>query len=96
MFRSYDIPSRTALAVILTTAALGASVTASAATDKPAMEKCYGVAAAAQNDCATASNSCAGTVKKDRAADAFIAVPEGLCHKIAGGSTKVPMDKKKS
>lgn len=63
-------------------------ITASAiAADKPvAQEKCYGVAAAAKNDCQTASNSCAGTAEKDRQPDAFINLPKGLCSKIAGGS----------
>lgn len=50
------------------------------------MEKCYGVAEAGKNDCATATSSCAGTSTEDRQADAFIAVPEGTCDKIAGGS----------
>jgi len=49
-------------------------------------EKCYGVAAAGQNDCATKSSSCAGTSKVDNQGDAFIAVPKGLCDKIAGGN----------
>lgn len=50
------------------------------------MEKCYGVAVAGKNDCATATSSCAGTSKTDRQADAFIAVPKGTCAKISGGS----------
>lgn len=49
-------------------------------------EKCYGVAAAGQNDCATKTSSCAGTSKVDNQGDAFIAVPKGLCDKLAGGS----------
>ncbi|MBB1274683.1 DUF2282 domain-containing protein [Psychromonas sp. SR45-3] len=51
-------------------------------------EKCYGVAAAGQNDCATKSSSCAGTSKVDNQGDAFIAVPKGLCDKLSGGSLK--------
>ena len=49
-------------------------------------EKCYGISVAGQNDCATATSSCAGTSKVDHQTDAFIAVPSGLCLKIAGGS----------
>lgn len=49
-------------------------------------EKCYGVAKAGQNDCATKTSSCAGTSKVDNQADAFIAVPKGLCDKLVGGS----------
>lgn len=51
------------------------------------MEKCYGIAKAGKNDCATASSSCAGTSKVDGQGDAFIAVPKGTCEKIVGGST---------
>ncbi len=50
------------------------------------MEKCYGIAAAGKNDCATATSSCAGSAKKDRQKDAFIYVPAGTCDKISGGS----------
>ena len=61
--------------------------TASMAADEPKkMEKCYGVAKAGKNDCATASSSCAGTATKDRMKDAYIAVPKGTCSKISGGS----------
>ena len=53
--------------------------------DKPAGEKCYGVAKAGKNDCQTAASSCAGTSKKDAQTDAWISVPKGTCDKIAGG-----------
>lgn len=49
-------------------------------------EKCYGVAKAGKNDCATKSSSCAGTSKEDAQKDAFIVVPAGLCDRLAGGS----------
>ena len=46
--------------------ALGALTTASAAEEaKPAMEKCYGVAKAGQNDCAGKAHGCAGQSKTD-------------------------------
>jgi uncharacterized membrane protein len=51
-------------------------------------EKCYGVAAAGKNDCATDTSSCAGTSKVDNQGNAFVAVPAGLCGKLAGGSLK--------
>lgn len=50
-------------------------------------EKCYGIVKAGQNDCQTATSSCAGTAKKDGQKDAWIAVPKGTCGKIVGGST---------
>jgi uncharacterized membrane protein len=49
-------------------------------------EKCYGVAAAGQNDCQSAGNSCAGQVNQAARADAWIYVPAGTCMKINGGS----------
>ena len=49
-------------------------------------EKCYGVAAAGQNDCQSAGNSCAGQVTDAGRADAWIYVPAGTCQKINGGS----------
>lgn len=57
--------------------------TAQAAADN---EKCYGVAAPGQNDCQTASNSCAGQVSDAGKGDAWIYVPKGTCAKINGGS----------
>lgn len=72
-------------ATVSTLIAVGGSLVAS-----PAMaagkEKCYGVVAAGQNDCATKTSSCAGTSKVDNQGDAFVAVPKGLCAKITGGS----------
>ena len=50
------------------------------------MEKCYGIAAAGKNDCASAHGSCAGTSKKDKEGEAWISVPKGTCEKISGGS----------
>ncbi|MBL9034664.1 MAG: DUF2282 domain-containing protein [Rhodospirillaceae bacterium] len=49
-------------------------------------EKCYGVAAAGQNDCQTANNSCAGHATTAGQGDAWIYVPAGTCQKINGGS----------
>lgn len=66
--------------------ALALSSGAIAAEDGKKTEKCYGVAAAGANDCATATSSCAGTSKVDGQKDAFIAVPAGLCERLAGGS----------
>lgn len=50
-------------------------------------EKCYGIAKAGKNDCAsTGNNSCGGTSKVDRDPKAWIYVPEGYCDRIVGGS----------
>jgi uncharacterized membrane protein len=53
----------------------------------PSFEKCFGVAKAGMNDCAS-GHSCAGTATKDRTATDFVYVPKGTCDKIAGGMMK--------
>jgi uncharacterized membrane protein len=50
-------------------------------------EKCYGIAKAGQNDCAsTGNNTCAKTSTKSMDLRAWIYVPEGYCERIQGGS----------
>ncbi len=51
-------------------------------------EKCYGIAAASQNDCQTSTHSCAGESKQARDRESWIYVPAGTCTKIDGGSLK--------
>ena len=51
-------------------------------------EKCYGIARAGKNDCAsTGNNSCGGTSKINADPKAWIYVPAGYCERIVGGST---------
>jgi uncharacterized membrane protein len=51
-------------------------------------EKCYGIAKAGKNDCAsTGNNSCAGTSKANADPRAWIYVPAGYCERIVNGST---------
>ena len=70
--------------------ALG-GVTASA--EDGSKEKCFGVAEAGKNDCATAKHSCAGQAKTDKAADEWKHVPKGECERMGGklGDAKKPM-----
>ncbi|MEM5428108.1 BufA1 family periplasmic bufferin-type metallophore [Cupriavidus oxalaticus] len=50
---------------------------------KPAMEKCYGVSLAGQNDCkAGEGTTCAGTSKTDYQGNAWKNVPVGTCTSI--------------
>lgn len=52
-------------------------------------EKCYGIAKAGQNDCAsTGNNSCAGTSKANADPRAWIYMPAGYCDRIVGASLK--------
>jgi uncharacterized membrane protein len=50
-------------------------------------EKCYGIAKAGANDCAsTGNNSCAGTSKLDADPASWVYVPAGYCERIVGGT----------
>jgi uncharacterized membrane protein len=52
-------------------------------------EKCYGIAKAGKNDCAsTGNNSCGGTSKRNADPKSWIYVPQGYCERIVGGSLK--------
>lgn len=68
-----------------------------AAADQPAAktEKCYGIAKAGQNDCASkgGNHSCAGQAKKDNDPNEWKKVPAGSCEKM-GGKLEAPKSAK--
>jgi len=79
------------LSAMLAAAAMAVASTAVYADDakamaKPATEKCFGVAKAGKNDCAAGTHSCAGQATKDMDKASFVALPAGVCAKLAGGS----------
>jgi uncharacterized membrane protein len=55
--------------------------------EKNKLEKCYGVNAAAKNDCAEGAHSCAGQATQARDSKSFVMLPAGDCSKIQGGKT---------
>lgn len=55
-------------------------------------EKCYGVAKAGKNDCASSAHSCAGQATKDNDPAEWKSVPKGECEKM-GGKTQAPPKK---
>ncbi|QXI26100.1 BufA1 family periplasmic bufferin-type metallophore [Pseudomonas vanderleydeniana] len=72
-----------ALAALAGTAMADTTSQGAAMSKNPAMEKCYGVAKAGENDCkAGAGTTCAGTAKKDYQGNAFKEVPAGTCNGI--------------
>jgi len=79
-------PSLASGVLVASAMMMAISMTATSPAEAAEMEKCYGVAKAGMNDCATETSSCAGTSKADNQGDAYIAVPKGTCDKIAGGS----------
>ncbi|MDI9332759.1 MAG: DUF2282 domain-containing protein [Cytophagales bacterium] len=63
----------------------------------PAKEKCYGIAAAGQNDCAnlSGSHSCAGQSKVNMGADEWKYVAKGECKNMKGMTAEEAKMKKK-
>jgi uncharacterized membrane protein len=80
------------LALVLQAPVSAADAPMAKADTSPAMkdklEKCYGVNAAAKNDCAAGAHSCAGQATMARDTKSFVLLPAGDCAKIAGGSSK--------
>jgi uncharacterized membrane protein len=75
--------------VVAAAIATPALLTAQKPAPKPSFkaEKCYGIAKAGKNDCAsTGNNSCGGSSKVASDPKAWIYVPEGYCERIVGGS----------
>ena len=87
-----EFDSRSATLAIAAFAAVVAAPVMAGAGPSPlpqfTYEKCYGIAAAAKNDCQTATHSCAGESKTARDTSSWIYVPAGTCSKIEGGSLK--------
>ena len=82
--------NRQALIAAALATACAAAGNVAAAQDKPAeKEKCYGIAKAGQNDCATGSHGCANQAKADNMASEWKFVAKGTCEK-AGGKTTAP------
>ena len=82
---------RRLIVVAAALAGLAAAPLASAASAKADQEKCYGIAKAGQNDCATANgaHSCAGQSKVDNGPHEWKYVAKGTCEK-AGGKMAAP------
>jgi uncharacterized membrane protein len=85
---------RSALASIL---ALGLVSIAQAGPVAPdaTKDKCFGIAKAGQNDCASASgsHSCAGTATKDNDAGDWKYVAKGTCEQMGGKMPDMMMKK---
>ena len=80
-----------ALASVCAVSSGAASANAEAKADK---EKCFGVAKAGQNDCASANGShgCSGQAKTDKDVNEWKYVAKGTCEK-AGGKLAKPAAK---
>jgi uncharacterized membrane protein len=94
---SPDLPAEESMNTrVLAASVIAAAIAAPALlfAQKPVMppkefktEKCYGIAKAGKNDCAsTGNNSCGGSSKLSSDPKAWIYVPAGYCERIVGGS----------
>ena len=80
---------RILIASAIAAAIAGPSLLSAQPAPEPAFkaEKCYGIAKAGKNDCAsTGNNSCAGTSKASADPRAWIYVPAGYCERIVNAS----------
>lgn len=69
---------------VATALGLAAQLSTAIAADDQGKEKCYGVAMAGKNDCASAgNNSCAGTAKSDYDKVAWKYVTKGTCESMS-------------
>jgi uncharacterized membrane protein len=77
---------RHALIATAITAVCAAGLGTANAADEGTKEKCFGVAKAGQNDCAsvTGAHSCAGQGKKDNDPTEWKFVAKGSCEKMGG------------
>ncbi len=65
--------------------ALAAGAVSPALAGETEREKCYEVARAGGNDCATATSVCAGHSVEDGQEDAWLWLPKGTCERLVGG-----------
>ena len=73
------------LAAAITGVMAMTSIQTVAAADE-GMEKCYGVAKAGKNDCASAAHACAGHGTMDRSGSEWVKLPKGTCERLVDGS----------
>jgi uncharacterized membrane protein len=66
-----------------------ASISAQPVAPQPGKDKCYGIAKAGQNDCASGKHACAGQSTVDNDPVSWKYVARGTCEKI-GGKTTAP------
>ena len=72
---------RSALAGLI---ALGAAGGTAIAAEQANQEKCFGVAKAGENDCASGNHACAGHATKDKDPGDWKMVANGTCEKMGG------------
>ncbi|HUH83782.1 MAG TPA: DUF2282 domain-containing protein [Stellaceae bacterium] len=75
----------TAIAMALTATVVAGCADQGSTLAQASVQKCYGVNAVAKNDCKAGAHDCAGHATTERDPASFVALPVGICTKIAGG-----------
>ena len=78
-FDSRSVPLAAGALAACLASPLGAGA-APAPVPQYSVEKCYGIAAAAQNDCQTATHSCAGEAKQAREKESWCSIFTAQIH----------------
>jgi uncharacterized membrane protein len=93
--RINDLGQRQAKPLIPLNLVFGQALSTAPALAAGDKEKCYGIAKAGKNDCASSdgAHSCAGQAKADNLATEWKYVEKGTCEKEGGKTTKPPAKK---
>ncbi|HET9870467.1 MAG TPA: DUF2282 domain-containing protein [bacterium] len=86
--RSKLVPTALASLVAFGAAGVASQALAKDWTKMVKTEKCYGVAKAGKNDCATKSHACAGMSKVDNDPNDWVFLPVGVCDKLTHAMDK--------
>ena len=76
------------LAVAVLSVGVASIATQAVAKSNCPVEKCYGIAKKAKNDCGTSKHACAAQAKTDNDKNDWMYVMKGNCDRIVGGSLK--------
>jgi len=87
MFMKHQTTIQAAVAGLLALGFAASTVTAQPAAPQPSKDKCYGVAKAGQNDCASGKHACAGQSKAEMDPMDWKYVERGSCEKMGGKLT---------
>lgn len=95
MKKSSKTVATTVMATVLSVGVIAAATSTNVmAKSNCPVEKCYGIAKKAKNDCGTPKHACAAQSKRNGAKSEWIYVMKGNCNSIVGGSLTAPGAKK--
>jgi uncharacterized membrane protein len=90
-----NVKTLTIAAAVGSLLAVGAAQASDMGAPKGDKVKCYGIAKAGKNDCASASHGCAGAAKTDNDPAEWKYAPKAECEKLGGKLEAEPEKKAK-